>query len=127
MFESPRYESTSTHKTKNYSEQLEVKNNFKWKVLVFDLLQITLGEGASWLSYHLPSLPKNLSDISYYIFTEIIKILIDIKLKFIFMRLFNTSLLLFFPLSYPLNQRFSTWGTRTPGGTRGVCRGYAKF
>ncbi len=26
-----------------------------------------------------------------------------------------------------LDQRFSTWGTRTPGGTCGVCRGYAKF
>jgi hypothetical protein len=25
-----------------------------------------------------------------------------------------------------LQQRFSTWGTRTPGGTQVVCRGYAE-
>jgi hypothetical protein len=26
-----------------------------------------------------------------------------------------------------IQQRFSTWGTRTPRGTCAVCRGYAKF
>ncbi len=31
------------------------------------------------------------------------------------------------PISNDLHQRFSTWGTRTPGGTRAACRGYAKF
>ncbi len=35
----------------------------------------------------------------------------------------------FYPsyFSFSLRQRFSTWGTRTPRGTRAVCRGYAKF
>jgi hypothetical protein len=39
---------------------------------------------------------------------------------------FPARLLFYRGFTFILVQRFSTWGTRTPRGTRAACRGYAK-